>query len=147
MYHGDNIALSSHNYPKETYAYSQWIITSRNTASFTITFLDFNITLGASLTIGSGIIIDDSTKIVKIGTPDVWVDVNDTVVMKGSAIWIWFQTKDPGLSDHTQTIVEVNNLVALEFDASSPSVSAIQLRLEHSDKGEFFLLYSLKKIV
>ena len=145
MLHGDSIDLRSHNYPKQTYADSQWIITSRNTSSFTLTFLDFNISLGASLTIGSGFIIDDFARSVKIGTPDVRVDVNDTIIMKGSTIWIWFQTKDPTLSDHTQTTVRLNLFLKLEFDASSPSVSAIKLRLEHSDEGECFLFLYICK--
>ena len=144
MSKGDSIDLLSHNYPKNSYADSQWTIASRNTGSFTLTFLDFNTSLGASLTIGSGVDISESTKIITIGTPDVRVDVNDTMIVKKSSIWIWYQAKDPALRDHSQTTIKLKyeEIEELQFDASSPSVSAIKLDLEYSNTGKFFTNFS-----
>ena len=144
MSKGESITLLSHNYPTNSYADSQWTIASRNTGSFTLTFLDFNISVGASLTIGSGDDISESTKIITIGTPDIPIDVNNTMIVKESSIWIWYQAKDPALRDHSQTTIELKyeEIEELQFDASSPSVSAIKLDLECSNTGKFFSNFS-----
>ncbi len=63
--------------------------------AFLLTFVDFNITFGASLTIGSGTDFEQKSQVVKIGTPDVPIDVNDTMVLTESTVWIWFQSYDP----------------------------------------------------
>ena len=91
----EGVDLSTHNYPNNTYADSKWIVTSTENTTTIVKFLDFQLSFGASLTVGAGSNFSYHTYIFKIGTTDISVHINDTLVIKETSFWIWFQAKDP----------------------------------------------------
>ena len=131
---GDVIELSSYNYPMNTYADSRWFVTSTNGSRIILSFLDFDITFGVSLAIGSGFDFSTKNMLVKIGSPDVLISTNDTMIIKESAVWIWFKTNDPINKD--QTRVYFDKGLDFEYD-SIPSVSGMKLGIESVSKGKY----------
>ena len=138
---GETVVLTSHNYPKNTYADSQWLISSNEANAIIVKFLDFKLAVGVSLSIGSGVDFSESDQLLKIGTPNIHVDTNDTVTIRESSIWIWFRT-----NDETARVIQQTEIVIIESDDSSegssvnvdsvPSVSGIKLDVKHGYIGK-----------
>ena len=131
---GETIEMKSHNYPRNTYADSRWSLNSRNTSSFILTFLDFDITFGVSLTIGVGSNFSHDTALIKFGSRDIAINVDDMLLLKESSVWILFQTNDRQAGALEQT--QINFLGDDSINADSfPSISGVKLRIESVAKG------------
>ena len=145
---GETIELTSYNYPKNTYVDSRWIISSNKTGAIVLQFLDFKLTVGVSFSIGSGVDFSERNQLLKIGTPDVHVDTNDTIVTRESLIWIWFRT-----NDEITRVIEQTEIVLFRSDRGSegssvkidslPSAFGIRFSVEHGDKGRTLVCHTL----
>ena len=136
---GESLHISTLNYPRDTYADSKWIITSAPHLKLIISFIDFNITFGVSLTVGRGDTFDKNSKIIAVGSKDVVINPKDVVLTNQTVIWIWFQISDPSTklqSEHTIDLHQVNSNLNFE---SYPSVHGIKLQLHTISNGKRFL--------
>ena len=132
------VELMSHNYPVDSYADRKWIIKSRNTGSLMLTFLDFNVSVGSSLTIGTGSNFSDYSYHFKIGSPDIQILEYDTLIIKGSTIWIWFRTFDPTATESSTHIwIDSDDDILLLFDESVPPANGFHLSVKYIDQGCF----------
>ncbi len=109
---------------------------SNHNGSFILTFVDFNITFGASLTIGSGNTFERDTNLLKIGSSDIPVERNDSILLMESEIWIWFQISDLQSRSEDQTEIHLDNFQSVNFD-TYPSARGIHLWVYNADKGWF----------
>ncbi len=99
-----------------------------------LTFVDFNINFGLSLTIGSGNTFERDSSLVKIGSSDILVERNDTILLIESEIWIWFQISDPQSRSEEQTEIRLGSGQTVNFD-TYPSAHGIHLWVHNADKG------------
>ena len=125
--------LYSINYPGYTYSDCQWVISATNARGFILTFLDFNITFGVSLTIGHGSEFIKKNELFKIGSKDIEIEINDTVVVSTHVIWIWFKTNDPTTQVQTKTNL-FDDKDGFEMD-TVPYVRGIRLSITASEVG------------
>ena len=95
-----------------------------------MTFIDFNVTFGVTLTIGSGNDFSVSSKLFKIGTKDIPINTNDTIIIKEPIAWIWLRANDPETRSQEQSVIDNN----LKFDVS-PIISGVKLQIENTGKG------------
>ena len=127
----DPVELSTLNYPGRTHADCKWILINKFAGSFLLTFVDFNITFGASLTIGFGADFEQESQVLKLGTPDIPIDVNDTMLLTTSTVWIWFQTNDP-MARLNDRLYYAFDYIALRYK-QYPSVSGVKLQMSSAD--------------
>ena len=153
---GQTMELTSPNYPKSTYADSRWLIVSNREAvstsnhsegstsnhteestylnhtagAYVLTFIDFNVTFGVTLTIGSGNDFSVSSNLFKIGTKDIPINTNDTIIIKEPIAWIWLRANDPETRSQEQSVIDNN----LKFDVS-PIISGVKLQIDNTGKG------------
>ena len=130
---GQSLELRTINYPGYTYSDCQWVILTTNVRGFVITFLDFNITFGVSLTIGHGTEFIKENELFKIGSKDIQIEINDTVVVSTHVIWIWFRTNDPTTQVQTKTDL-FGGKDGFEMD-TVPYVRGIRLSITASEVG------------
>ncbi len=123
----DPVELSTPNYPGRTHADCKWILINKLAGALVLTFVDFNITFGVSLTIGSGNDFEQKSQVVKIGTPDVPVDVNDTMLLTSSTAWIWFQSYD-SMAKLDDRFYSPRSSTFLRYK-QHPSVSGVKLQI------------------
>ena len=126
--------LTSISYPQNTYADSKWVVMSKHNGSFMLTFVDFNINFGLSLTIGSGNTFERDTTLVKIGNSDISIERNDTILLMESEIWIWFQISDTQSRSEGQRGIRLGSGQTVNFD-TYPSARGVHLRVTNADKG------------
>ena len=133
----EGVDLSTYNYPSSTYADSKWVITSPDNGATIFKFLDFQLSFGASLTIGTGSNFSYHAYLFKIGSTGIHIHINDTLVVKESSFWIWFQANDPTGSVVRDTTVDVGlgGSEDLQFEEGSPSVNGLKFHVKNVDFG------------
>ena len=132
----EGVNLSTHNYPSSTYADSKWVVTTSENTATIFQFLDFQLSFGASLTVGAGSNFSYHTYLLKIGTTDIPVYMNDSLVVKESSFWIWFQVKDPTGTSARFTTLRFGGMSSnLEFEEGNPSVNGLKLNVENVNAG------------
>ncbi len=134
---GNAVNLSTVNYPQKTYSDRKWIVTNNNKGSLMLRFVDFNISFGSSLTIGSGIDFNNDHELIKFGSPDIHVLVDDILTFTDSVICIWYQANDPSskLISHMDYYLYYFDLETID---SYPSTNAIKIQLERKNDGNIF---------
>ena len=125
------VDITSFKYPIPTIRSGRWIISAPENSNIKLTFIDFRITYGTPFLIGRGSSFKATSNLINLGSPDINMKENDTLVIRTSTIWIMFST-DTVVSEQEALEIEEHSGVMKKI---KPIVDGFWIKVEAQVEG------------